>query len=329
MIVRAVRHVLAALGLLLLIAPAHAALTRPDAEALAAKIARQLAAACPTARYDDEAAFKACQATYRLASPLPFAPAVAWGGDQPSQRISKKQLTALQSWVFQFLYMPLFTFTGRWAVDQDPREKVYVIRVQAYFRNALPSGDYPYPFWHSADKWSAYETANELRFYLTDTGRIFLATRSAGGTEAARGTYAHVTPPAFDGKWQWVDSAGNLQPHASLFSNRYSAANPYLPRLDAAYRKFALAVRDGTCLSCHTPLNKAEVDRLVLLQTPLHAAGEISDVLKQVRNGDMPQDDLGLKKDIDPKLRAALLQSGVAFQTVLRQADQWEAARQH
>ena len=329
MIARGLRHLLAVVCLLLPVFPAHAALTRADVEAMAAKLAQYLQTSCPAAKYEDEAAFKTCQATYRITSPLPFGLAVASGGDQPKLRIAKKSLTHLQGWVFQFLYMPLSTFTGRWSVDQDPREKVYIIQVEAYFRNALPSGDYPYPFWHSADKWSAYETANQLRFFLTDPGRIFLVTRSSSGSEATRGAYAHVTPPAFDGKWQWVDATGKLQPQASLFANRYSPANPYLPHLDAAYRKFALAVRDGTCLSCHTPVNKAEVDRLVLLQTPLHAAGEINDVLKQVRNGDMPQDDLGLKKDIDPKLRETLVQSGVVFQTALRQADQWEAARQH
>jgi hypothetical protein len=238
-------------------------------------------------------------------------------------------LTELQSWVFQFLYMPLFTFTGRYQIGRDARDNVNFIAVEAYFRNALPSGDYPYPFWHSADKWNAYETANQLKFWLDANGKVFLVTRSAEGSEAHRGTYAHVTPPVFDGKWQWVDANGKLEPQASLFSNRYAANNPYLPALDKAYRTFALNIRDGTCLSCHTPINKAEVNRLVLLQTPVHASGAIDDVLKQVRGGDMPEDELGLKKDIDPKLREAILKSGVAFQSALHQADKWELAQHH
>lgn len=296
---------------------------------MAADIAGKLSATCPQTAYNDTASFASCQAAYRRNSPLPFGPAVGWGGEQPQLRIAKKQLTQLQSWVFQFLYMPLFTFTGRWSVGRDLRENVNYIVVEAYFRNALPPGDYPYPFWHSADKWNAYETANQLKFWLDGNGKVFLVTRSADGTEAHRGAYAHVTPPAFDGKWQWVDANGKLEPQASLFSNRYSANNPYLPPLDKAYRDFALNIRDGTCLSCHTPVNKAEVNRLVLMQTPVHASGAIDDVLKQVRNGDMPQDDLGLKADIDPKLRAAILKSGVAFQNALRKADQWELAQHH
>lgn len=314
---------------LLLASPARAELTTQQIEHLAADIAGRLAATCPQTAYNDTTSFAACQAAYRRNSPLPFARAVGWGGEQPKLRIAKKQLTQLQSWVFQFLYMALFNFTGRWSVGRDPRENVNYIVVEAYFRNALPPGDYPYPFWHSADKWNAYETANQLKFWFDGNGKIFLVTRSADGTEAHRGAYAHVTPPTFDGKWQWVDATGKLEPQASLFSNRYSVSNPYLPPLDEAYRTFALNIRDGTCLSCHTPVNKADVNRLVLMQTPVHASGAIDDVLKQVRNGDMPQDDLGLKAHIDPKLRAAILKSGVAFQSALRKADQWELAQHH
>jgi hypothetical protein len=129
----------------------------------------------------------------------------------------------------------------------------------------------------------------------------------------------------FDGQWQWTDASGQLQPHASLFSNRYSAANPYLPSLEKAYRSFATEARKGTCLECHAPNNKADMDHLVLLQTPMHAAGEIDRVLKEVKNGEMPQDDIGLRKEIDPKIRAAILETGGEFRKELAKADQWEA----
>jgi len=83
------------------------------------------------------------------------------------------------------MYLSLFTFTGRQWVNEDPREHIKVIHIEAYFRNAMPPGEYPYPFWHSADKWNAYETANELKFYLTPAGQVFVVTRSQGGSEAA------------------------------------------------------------------------------------------------------------------------------------------------
>jgi hypothetical protein len=134
-----------------------------------------------------------------------------------------------------------------------------------------------------------------------------------------------VTPPAFDGNWQWTDASGQLQPRASLFSNRYSSANPYLAPLDNAYREFAAEARKGTCLSCHAPNDQADMDRLVLLQTPIHASGEIDNVLDMVRSGKMPQDDVGMRKEIAPELRAAILETGEAFRNTLKAADQWEA----
>jgi hypothetical protein len=313
---------------LLVARSSHTEPTNADLEKRAAGIAARLAALCPTAAKDDVAAHDKCAAGLRDASFIAFAPdGLLFGGDQPKLRLSKKQLTHFKPAIFQLMYLSLFTFTGRWSVDTDPREHVGVIHIEAYFRNAMPPGEFPYPFWHSAEKWNAYETANELKFYLNHDGQVFVITRSLGGSEANRGSFAHVTPPAFDGNWQWTDASGHLQPRVSLFSNRYSAANPYLEPLDNAYRQFATQARKGTCLNCHAPNNEAEMDHLVLLQTPLHAAGEIDRVLKEVKNGEMPEDDIGLRKEIDPKLRLAILRTGEEFRRALTTADQWEAQR--
>lgn len=293
-------------------------------KAQAEAVAKSLAAACPAAPYDDEAAFEACgQALRKMA--LPFEPAIAWGGDQPDKQIKKKGLTHFSSQVFQTMYLPLYTFTGRWSLAEDKRSHAPIIRLEAYFRNILPSGDYPYPFWHSADKWNAYETSNEIRLYLNAKGLAFVVTRDAAGSEERRGAYTHATTPAFDGDWQWHDASGTLQPHASLFSSRYRQANPHLPALDKSYRSFALRIRDESCMDCHTPANKAEAERLVLLQTPRHAASEIDNVIKAVKAGEMPQDDIGLRKEIPAAHRAAVLNAAVAFRDELAQADKWEA----
>jgi hypothetical protein len=300
----------------------HLSLASPASEAEA--LAASLAAVCPVAPYNDEAAFEACTKALQGVK-LPFLAEIAWGGDQPDKQIKKKTLTHFNSRTFQAMYLPLFVFTGHWSLDEDRRTHSPIIRIEAYFRNALPSGDFPYPFWHSADKWNAYQTANELRFYLNPQGQVFIVTRSASGSEEHRGAYSQVRTPAFTGNWQWHDGHGDLQPRASLFDSHYRPANPHLPALDDAYRAFALTVRDQSCLNCHTPSNKAEADRLVLLQTPMHAAGEVANVIRAVKSGEMPQDDIGLRKDIPAADRAALLKAAVAFQSELKRADQWEA----
>jgi hypothetical protein len=301
-----------------------------DFEKRAAVIAARLAAFCPRAPNDSADAHTACAQSLRDATFIPFGPAgLLFGGDQPAQQLAKKQLTHMQPGIFQFLYLSLFSFTGNWSVVLDERDHVGVIQVEAYFRNAMPPGEFPYPFWHSAAKWNSYETTNRLNFYLNHDGEVFVVTRSQAGSEANRGPYAHVTPPAFDGKWQWLDASGQIQPHVSLFANRYSAANPYLARLDDTYRDFAMEARKGSCLECHAPNNEAGMAHLVLLQTPAHASGEIDNVLREVGNGEMPRDDLGLRKEIPSDLRAAILRTGEAFRGTLHDADSWEAGQHH
>ena len=294
-------------------------------EGLAATLASKLASVCPPAAYNDMSAFTACSSAL-ASTDLPFTEAVLWGGDQPNLRVKKRKLTHFNAGVFQRMYLPLMTFTGRWSVGRDEREKVDVIRLEAFFRNGLPSGEYPYPFWHSADKWSAYETMNQVSFYVDDMGRIFVVTRSAAGSDSNRGQYARVQPPAFEAnQWTWVDQTGQAQPQVTLFSARYQATNPHLPRLDSVYRTFASDMRQASCVSCHNPTNPQGVEWLTLLQTPAHAAGEVDRVIKAVQDGSMPQDDIGLRKEIDPSLRASILHSAQVFRDELTAADEWES----
>lgn len=309
---------------------ANAAMTRPQMEALAAKLATELHSACPPAPYGDMAAFKSCSAALAQAKLLPFDEAILWGGDQLDLKIKKRKLTKFNPTVFQTMYLPLLTFTGRWSIGHDDKENLDTIRLETYFRNALPSGEYPYPFWHSTAKWSAYETMNRLSLYLNDKGRIFVATRGAAGSNDSRGPYAHVQPPAFvKDQWLWTDADGKQQPEVSLFAARYQATNPHLKSLDQTYKAFALGMRDASCVNCHNPTNSADADWLTLLQTPNHAAGEIERVIAEVKSGAMPQDEFGLRKDIDPKLRADILKTAMAFRAELRAADDWEAKRGH
>jgi hypothetical protein len=292
----------------------------------AASLANRLASACPMTGYGDIAGFQACVRALKDLE-LPFGPSVGWGGDQPEKTVKKKTLTQFNSRIFQSLYMPLFTFTGRWALDEDKLSRAPIIRVEAFFRNTLPPGEYPYPFWHSAAKWSAYEAVNEIRFYIDQNEWAFIVTRDSVGSEDRRGPYAKAVTPAFDGAWQWHDPAGDPQPRVALFSARYGHDNPYLSEVDKTYRSFALRMRDQSCLDCHTPANRSEASRLVLLQTPLHAAGEIDRVIRAIKAGEMPQDDIGLRKEIPDTERIAVLDAALAFRDQLRLADGWELSR--
>jgi hypothetical protein len=64
---------------------------------------------------------------------------------------------------------------------------------------------------------------------------------------------------------------------------------------------------------------------LVLLQTPAHAAGEISRILKSVRTDRMPRDEAGIETALDPQLKKNLLELGAVFEKTVQSARQWEA----
>ena len=51
-------------------------------------------------------------------------------------------------------------------------------------------------------------------------------------------------------------------------------------------------MRTGHCNGCHVPDNPGRMSRLVLLQTPVHAASEIKLIMRSVRDDEMPIDDL-------------------------------------
>jgi hypothetical protein len=74
-----------------------------------------------------------------------------------------------------------------------------------------------------------------------------------------------------------VDRADGTRSAAGLFRGLFAADNPYLAKLEPSYRDLANAMRKGHCAECHVPDNPNRTNRLVLLQTPVHAASKSSD----------------------------------------------------
>ena len=291
-------------------------------------IIRQTAAACPLASPSDQAALDRCRiglygdSAFRKG----LAPIVLWGRPSPEgRRLRDTNLTQFAPDVLAGLYMPMFMFTGEYDVSFDSTEKLYRARAPALFRNAMDIGQYPYPFWHDPRKWNDYQAANELTFWVDPSKtRIVTMQFSARGKPDPRLVSAPRTPPPFDGKWMWTDSGGQSQPRPALFVGLLRSNNPYLGRLESAYRDLATELRKGTCNECHAPDNYAGTKRLVLMQTPVHAAGEIKRMMRAVRDDKMPLDDVGLYKEIDPAIKAALLKYGATFESLVDAARDWE-----
>jgi hypothetical protein len=290
---------------------------------------RQTATACPLTSPADQAALDRCRATLYGDSAFRrgIAPVVLWGRPSPDgKRLRDTNLTQFATDVMSGLYLPLFMFTGDYEITFDPTERLYRARAPALFRNALDPGQYPYPFWHDAKKWGDYQAANEVTFWVDPVKvKVVIMQFSARGKPDPRLTSVPYTQPAFDGKWMWTDTNGQSQPRPSLFVGLMRSNNPYLGGLEGTFKDLAGELRKGSCHECHAPDNYSSMKRLVLMQTPVHAAGEIKRIMRAVREDKMPLDETGIYKEMDPAIKAALLKYGAAFESMVDAARDWEA----
>ncbi|MCX7060716.1 MAG: hypothetical protein NTZ11_07450 [Gammaproteobacteria bacterium] len=290
-------------------------------------VAAELGAACPYAAPEDRLAFDRCRKSLfgesRLRAELPER--MLWGRAR-GKPLKDTPLTEFAPDVYAGLYAPLFMFEGRAEVSYDEGERLYKATLPVRFRNRLAPGLFPYPFWHDKTKWGAYQSATALVFYLRPgDGRIKAAQFQPGVVDAALAAQVDSDVAAFDGQWLWTDAEGRTQPQVTLFDGLYDAANPHLQQIDSRYRELALELREGECNDCHVPRNPKKIERLVLLQTPAHAAGEIKRILRSVRSGEMPEDENGHEKPLPPAVKARLLAKAEAFDAVLSEARAWEA----
>ena len=317
--------------LVLCVAGAAVAAPAPDdkkAARLAAQLAAELARACPVVDPADMAAHNNCREGLFFGSSLKgsLADFVLWGRQRnTSMALKETPLTQFGPDVVTNMYLPLFMFNGRHSVEYVEAEGLYRIRLQTAFRNRLPPGNYAYPFWHEAEKWSTYQNANEVLLWWDPArDRIRVLQFTALGTQAP---LLPVTPVAhaFDGKWLWTDAQGRTQPKVSVFDGLFEPTNPHLGRVEATYKALALRLREGQCNDCHVPNNPDKSKRLVLLQTPAHAAGEIKRLMRSLRSDRMPRDSIGIERPLDPLAKAALLEDGAAFDSALDDARRWEA----
>ena len=297
---------------------------------MTAEVALELQQVCPPAPPSDQAAFDRCRHSLFGDSALRrnLAPRLLWGrrNQDAKAALDDTNLTQFAPDVIAGLYFPLFMYSGEYDIQYVERERLYLIRLRAGFRNLLPPGQYPYPFWHEEAKWGVYQAANSVLLWVNPkTAKIIIGQFTERDSESPVVATQSIWPK-FDGKWMWMDKEGRIQPRVTLFDGLFRKDNPYLVELDSSYRTLALRMRDAQCDNCHVPNNPMRMRRLLLLHTPAHAAGEIGRLLKTVRGDKMPLDDAGNEQPLEPELKRALLESGAAFEASVKAAKGWEAA---
>ena len=319
------------LGLALFSAQVSAIDVPPQVDAKIAEISRELAKLCPLADAGDQAAFDACRKGLFDNSKFRdnLNPSTLWGRNtDPDKALRNTHLTQFNPDMLSGLYVPLFMFDGSYKISYNEREKLYLATLGVAFRNRLQPGQFPYPFWHEENKWTTYEKANQMFLWIDPkTNKTRVAQFSKNGTSILAKESEHVVPPKFDGQWLWTDNAGKTQPAVTLFDGLFSAQNPYKEPLAKSYREFALQLRDSQCMECHVPNNPDGMKKLVLLQTPAHAANHIKRTLKEVRDDKMPVNEHGTEVALEPALKKALLDKGGEFDRIVDLARGWEKSQ--
>ncbi len=300
------------------------------AEYVGQEYVKILAEACPPAATGDKAAFDSCREKLFGDKFLHenMRDYVLWGGGKAGAPVEQLNLTQFDRSIYRGLYLSLFMFTGESWTEVLPEQNRLLVHVVTRFRNTLKPGEYPYPFWHAAEKWGAYQTVNNLAITIDlKDAKILAFQRTDGGKDAQNIAFTPAGPPrAFNkDEWMWQDENGQLQPKVTLYDGLYHPDNPHLSSLEKTYFDFALEMRNNTCMVCHVPNNPEKMRHLVLLQTPAHAAGEIGRIIRAVKADAMPGKSWAGPKGIkDPKAKEKFLAYAEAFKTQVDAAAAWE-----
>jgi hypothetical protein len=263
---------------------------------IAQRVAAALADACPMAAPSDEAARAQCAAKLSddkyLASVMKNP--ILWGGQKAgtSYHPEESNMNWFNTYVWRRMYVSLMMFPGGNTIEQTT-DGLTVVHMAVQFRNELEMGSYPYPFWHSASKWTAYQLAREFLIIIQD-GKWIGSMRSVD-QDATRTQVAHT----WSGNWQW-DVGGVQMPYVSLYAYLFSPSNPNTERLDSAYRALSDGLRNQSCMMCHSPDNHSGITPLEFFNYPNQALSARNSIIARLQQNTMPPaaNDLGLPTGI-------------------------------
>jgi len=307
-----------------LVALTAACAARPADHELATSIAKGLVAACPAGSSPaDEVARNDCAgkltelAVLRDAMREPF----IWGGQTAGAGYRLDMSTnKFNARVWRRMYLSTFMFGSDYTIEQPPGTDTTVLHIPVTFRGAMPAGAYPYPFWHSAKKWDAYNYATTVHFIIQD-GQVIGALRSTD-QDATRPKVTHN----WDGLWRW-EQDGVQMPYVSIYEYLLSKGNPYADQLNDSYRALEARMRQNNCQACHAPDNQGNSTQLEFFVYPNQALAGRHDIITQLTKNEMPPKNnaLGLTAGIaDSAERELLLQLARDFESAGDQALAWE-----
>ena len=282
-------------------APDQSSVSAADMK-LAQEIASGVVAACPVVDPGDGKARDDCANKLTNLKVLreTMSEGFLWGQQKEAGLYDLKKLhtTVFDPLVWRRLYMSTFMFPSDAKPKVEQVKDLTIIRLPIKFRHKLDMGAFPYPFWHSPNKWDAYQSAEDLLLVMNQ-GKLKAALRSF-----EKNPNAEKIKVEWDGLWQWTDTSGQAQPRVTLFKYLLSEANPHAAKLDESYRAFEVEMRQHTCFVCHSPDNANEINPLLLLNYPNQALTLRHETLRQIEENLMPPPN-GVK---DPAEREKLIE---------------------
>lgn len=312
-------------------------LERSMEEVLAERIAKRLVEMSPMADPGDvrarDAAAEKLGAYHELIDAANGR--ILWGGFHPEQGYDPRayrlhdrsredfyQLTELNPMVWAKLYLSTFMFPGPYTVRKEGN--FTVLELEARFRGELDAGEYPYPFWHSPNKWTAYMNAEKV-LLVFEPGRLVSAMRVSPDPLAVK----QIKRP-WDVNWTWTNEKGEVQPRVALFSYLFSKDNPHVASLGATYRALEEEFRSHECMTCHAPDNQSRINDLLLLNYPNQALIMRRTLVAVLEDNQMPPGDRDADEPAgihDEKVRVDLIKLAKAFEAEADAAFAYERMR--
>src|SRR3954447_18966354 len=176
---------------------------------VASEVALELQQLCPPASPADQVVFDRCRHNLFGDSALRrnLAPRLLWGrrNQDAGAALKDTNLTQFAPDVIAGLYLSLFMYSGEYTTEYVERERLYLIRMRAGFRNLLQPGQFPYPFWHEEAKWGVYQTANSVLLWVDPkTAKTVIGQFTERGSSPPVASSQPIRPK-FDGSWMWMD----------------------------------------------------------------------------------------------------------------------------
>jgi hypothetical protein len=213
---------------------------------------------------------------------------------------SHNKLTRLDAFVWRKLYLSLFAFSGTSSVEHLANGDE-LLRLDAGIRPIAPE-EFPYPFWHSPDKWRDYQQSRQVGL-LFRGGKLI-----AGYRDAELDTTKQFVAKTWDSKWTW-EIDGQAGPRVALYNYVLSKGNPVRAELESAYRNFEAESRPYFCTSCHNPANPTGINPLVFFTHPSQALVARHEIVSRLEANQMPPQG-GIP---DPVARQKLTEKARAF----------------